>query len=366
MAGRYKVAAVSADSGSNVERAVPAATKLVVEDKVNAVVGIYSSNYAPAVVDRTESLGAVAWITSATDSAVFRNRNRKWTFRPQVDTEAFGVVSVRYLQAVAQSYLGRAPMALRVAVISEDNAFSQAIAEANLAEAKRLGIPVVYTGAYGKTTALADFFGKLKLANPDVVLHAGYDPTPLWAQMRGHDIRVQAMLGQAMFQTAKSIQDRGLARELDGFHTTTGIDPAWLDLTKLTPAAAATVRAAAAELLPKYPNGVPNFTWTAFNATWVLLNDVLPRAIARHGGTTPAAIAAAARATDIPDGGTVQGYGVRFYPPEHELAGQNERAYTGLSQAINGEFTLVFPQSIARALPKLPYSAGSPFARSTQ
>src|SRR5207249_1999674 len=53
-----------------------------------------------------------------------------------------------------------------------------------------------------------------------------------------------------------------------------------------------------------------------FNNLWVLFNDVLPRAIQKHGGFGPDALAAAARETDIPDGGTMQGYGVKFYPPD--------------------------------------------------
>ena len=49
-----------------------------------------------------------------------------------------------------------------------------------------------------------------------------------------------------------------------------------------------------------------------FNNMWILLNDVLPRAIQKHGGFGPEALAKAARETDIPEGGTMQGYGVKF------------------------------------------------------
>ena len=51
-----------------------------------------------------------------------------------------------------------------------------------------------------------------------------------------------------------------------------------------------------------------------FNNMWILLNDVLPRAIQKHGGFGPDALAKAARETDIPEGGTMQGYGVKFHP----------------------------------------------------
>jgi len=363
VAGRYRVVAVSGDSGSNTAAALAAAEKLVRADKVVAVVGLSSSSYAPPVVDRLESLGALTWVTSAIDNAVFLDKNRQLTFRVLVGTDSFGTVSVRYLQAMAQPRLGKAPRDLRLAVVNESHAFAQAIADANVSEAKKLGFAIVFTGSYGKDTSLTDLFARVKAAQPDIVLHAGYDPVPLWQSMRSQDIRVLAMLGQGMNQTAQSFRDKGLGADLEGFHTTTGIDPAALDLTRLTPAAAATVRQVTAALGPRYPGGIPNFSWSAFNATWVLLDDVLPRAIARHGGLAPQAIAAAARETDIAEGATVLGHGVGFFPPGHVLAGQNERAYTGVSQAIGGEFRLVYPPIVARAQPAMPYPGLSPFAR---
>ena len=42
---------------------------------------------------------------------------------------------------------------------------------------------------------------------------------------------------------------------------------------------------------------------------------MLPRAIKKHGGYDPEALRKAALETDIPEGGTVQGYGVKFFPP---------------------------------------------------
>ena len=52
-----------------------------------------------------------------------------------------------------------------------------------------------------------------------------------------------------------------------------------------------------------------------FNQAWIFLTDVLPRAIKKHGGFDPEALRKAALETDIPEGGTIQGYGVKFFPP---------------------------------------------------
>src|SRR5207248_2436024 len=75
-----------------------------------------------------------------------------------------------------------------------------------------------------------------------------------------------------------------------------------------------------------------------FNNMWILLNDVVPRAITKYGGFGPEALAKAARDTDIPEGGTMQGYGVKFNPPGHRFAGQNERSFPAVFEIIEGKF----------------------------
>src|SRR5206468_11649351 len=102
--------------------------------------------------------------------------------------------------------------------------------------------------------------------------------------------------------------------------------------------------------------------WMGFNTLWVVFNAVLPRAIQKHGGFGPDALAAAARETDIPGGGTMQGYGVKFYPHGRRFAGQNLRAFPAVFQIIEGKFELVYPQTVATAQPVLPLPASSPFA----
>ena len=73
------------------------------------------------------------------------------------------------------------------------------------------------------------------------------------------------------------------------------------------------------------------------------------------------ALRKAALETDIPDGGTLQGYGVAFNGPGHEMAGQNNRAFTNVTQYLpNGEIKIVFPKSIATADPILPLPTSHP------
>ena len=58
---------------------------------------------------------------------------------------------------------------------------------------------------------------------------------------------------------------------------------------------------------------VPPHCSMGFNQTWLLLNNVLPVAKEKYGGFDPEAVRKAALDVDIPAGGTIQGYGVKFF-----------------------------------------------------
>jgi branched-chain amino acid transport system substrate-binding protein len=99
-----------------------------------------------------------------------------------------------------------------------------------------------------------------------------------------------------------------------------------------------------------------------FNNTYVFLTDVLPRAIKKYGGVDTEALRKAALDTDIPIGGTMQGYGVKFYPPGDRMAGQNERSIAVVMQYVDGKTNVVWPKELRTADPVLPLPAGHAYA----
>ena len=64
----------------------------------------------------------------------------------------------------------------------------------------------------------------------------------------------------------------------------------------------------------------------ATSNTYAFLTDVLPRAVKKYGGITSDDLREALD-TDLPDGSTMLGFGIKFEPPGAPMAGQNERAY---------------------------------------
>jgi branched-chain amino acid transport system substrate-binding protein len=114
---------------------------------------------------------------------------------------------------------------------------------------------------------------------------------------------------------------------------------------------------------PNVPvNNIAPHVSMGFNNMWILLNDVLPRAIQKHGGWSADALAAAARETDIPEGGTMQGYGVKFAGEGNPMRGQNERAIAAVYQVVDGQFRHVWPPIIATPNPPVLLPAASPWA----
>jgi branched-chain amino acid transport system substrate-binding protein len=107
---------------------------------------------------------------------------------------------------------------------------------------------------------------------------------------------------------------------------------------------------------------VPPHCSMGFNQTWVLLNNVLPVAKQKYGGFDAEAVRQAALDVDIPPGGTIQGYGVKFYRPGTPLSGQNERSTPVVMQNAGEHISVVWPSNIKTQDPILPLPASSVYA----
>jgi branched-chain amino acid transport system substrate-binding protein len=367
--GKYKIVQVDGDSQSKAEVAINEAERLLNVEKVDILAGIYSSAHAVPLAEKVDKQKKFLWITTAIADEVLKGRNLEYTFRPQPNGGLFGAYSVQYIASYSQERFQKAPKDLRVAIIYEDGPYGTGVAAANEAEAKKQGMQVVLKEGFSiNAPDLSSLVTKLRAARPDVLFHTGYAPdiALFLRQAKEQNFRVKAYLGHGAGHSQLDKLKETLGNEVEAFHTVDPIASQLLDPKKLKPG----VGALTAEMVKRYRAFEPNIAERAiaphvsmgFNNIWILLNDVLPRAIQKHGGFTPEALAKAARETDIPEGGTMQGYGVKFYPPGHPMAGQNERAFPAVFQVVEGKFELVYPKTVQTAKPILPLPASSPFA----
>jgi branched-chain amino acid transport system substrate-binding protein len=370
--GKYKIVQVDGDGQSKAEVAINEAERLLNVEKVDILAGIYSSAHAVPLAEKVDKQKKFLWITTAISSKVFDGRNLQYTFRPQATGDQFGALSVAYINEFAKDKLKKDPKALRVAIIHEDGAYGTDVANGSVAKAKELGLNVVLDEGYSiNAPDLSSLVTKLRSQRPDVLLHTGYNPdiALFLRQAKEQGLRLAAYVGHgAGHSQYDKLKESFGAREIEGFHTLDPIASQLLDPKKLKPG----VGEMTAEMVRRYKaqfdkdvadRAIAPHVSMGFNNMWILLNDILPRAIQKHGGFGPDALAKAARETDIPEGGTMQGYGVKFYPVGHRFAGQNERAFPAVMEIIEGKFELVYPKTVATASPVLPLPSSSPLAR---
>jgi branched-chain amino acid transport system substrate-binding protein len=363
--GKYKVVQIDGDGQSKADVAINEAERLLNVEKVDVLAGIYSSAHAVPLAEKVDRQKKFLWITTAIADAVVKDRNLQYTFRPTAYGSQFGMFSVQYIAAYSQERLGKAPKDLRIAIIHEDGPYGTGVAAANESEAKKDGMNVVLKEGYSISAPdLSSLVTKLRAARPDVLFHTGYNPdiALFLRQAREQGLRVKAYLGHGAGHSQLDKLKETFGNDVQGFHS---VDPAaaqWLDPRKLKPGVGEMTQEMVRRYRKDYGEGpLATHVSMGFNNMWILLTDVLPRAIQKHGGFTADALAAAARETDIPDGGTMQGYGVKFFPPGHPMAGQNERAFPTVFEVIEGKFEVVWPKLVQTATPLLPLPASSPW-----
>ena len=88
---------------------------------------------------------------------------------------------------------------------------------------------------------------------------------------------------------------------------------------------------------------------------------MLPRAVKKYGGITSDDLREALD-TDLPDGSSMLGFGIKFRPPGQPMSGQNERAYPVIVQYIDDVSHVVWPKAQQQREPVLKLPASSPYA----
>ena len=368
--GKYKIVQVDGDGQSKAEVAINEAERLLNVEKVDVLAGIYSSAHAVPLAEKVDKQKRFLWITTAIADAVLKDRHLQYTFRPQANGGSFGENSVAYVAHYAQDKLKKPAKDVRAAIIYEDGPYGAGVAAANEAEAKKQGMQVVLKEGYSiQAPDLSSLVTKLRSQRPDVLFHTGYNPdiALFLRQAKEQGLRVKVYVGHGAGHSQLAKLKETFGNEVEGFHTVDPPASQLIDPKKLKPGLGDLTQ----EMLRRYkafeptipPGQVAPHVSMGFNNMWVLLNDVLPRAIGKHGGFGPEALAKAARETDIPEGGTMQGYGVKFHPVEHAMAGQNMRAIAAVYQVVDGELKHVYPPVIASlGSPPVVLPASSPWA----
>jgi branched-chain amino acid transport system substrate-binding protein len=172
-----KVELVIYDDQSNPATAVRLYEKLITEDKVDAVMGPYSSAVSEAVANVTEKYKKVMVAPLAATTSIFK-KGRKYIFMVITPAE-------NYLDGLIDMAAKRGLKT--VAIINEDTLFPKASASGAAEAAKKRGMQVVLQEAYPKgNTDFSALLVKIKAANPDVIAAGTYfdDAVAITRQMK--------------------------------------------------------------------------------------------------------------------------------------------------------------------------------------
>jgi branched-chain amino acid transport system substrate-binding protein len=363
----HKIVAINADAQSKVDVAINEAERLLNEQKVDVVMGVYSSAQCVPMAAKVDAAKKLFWANVCVSSAVFKGKNLQYVFRANIHSDQYGEASCSFINDWAKSKFGKEPKDLKIAIIYEDGPYGVGVAQANEERCKAFGMQIVHKESYSATaTDLSAMVSKLRRAQPDIILHTGYNPdiTLFLRQAKEAGLKFQALIGHG---AGYSQIDKLYETFKDDVNYLLDVDPVpaqLLDAKTLAPG----LGDLTVEMVKRYKaetgaNEVPPHTSMGFNQTWIFLTDVLPRAIKKYGGYDPEALRKAALDTDIPIGGTIQGYGVKFFPPGTPMAGQNERSIAVVMQFVNGKTTVVWPKEIKTAEPVVPFPKGHAYAK---
>ena len=364
----YKINAIYADAQSKPEIAINEAVRLIEQEKVDMLMGFYSSAQCVPVSAKVDAMKKFMWITTCISPAVLKGRNLENVFRIQPHGGMFGTTSPDFVAHYAKKKLGIDPSKLKVAIIHEDGPYGSGVAGGNEAGSKKHGFKIVLKEGYAATSPdLSSLVTKLKRKRPDVIFHTGYNPdiTLFLRQSRELGLRWKALIGHG---AGYGVPDKLYEAFGNDANYIYNVDPVsiWLiDPKTLTSGLGKITEMVGKEYKLAQPD-VKTFSahvGMAASNVYTFFDDVLPRAIKKYGGISAEALRKASSDTDIPVGGTLMGYGVKFQPKGADMAGQNERAFPVVVQYIDGKAKIAWPTPLQTVDPVLPLPKSSPYAK---
>lgn len=141
--GKYKIVPINADSQSKADVAINEVERLIGQEKVDIINGVYSSAHAVPLAAKVEAQKRILWITTAVATAVFKDKNLQYVFRAQIHSDQYGEAFAKFISENAKAKLGTEPGDVKVAIIHEDGPYGVGVGDASERFAKELGLQVV-------------------------------------------------------------------------------------------------------------------------------------------------------------------------------------------------------------------------------
>jgi len=316
-------------------QAIGEVRRLMSVERVAAVFGTYASPLSFAATQVTELQG-VPFFEMGAISDPITERGFRYVFRTCPRASEFGIGTVEAVRDALAPLYKVDPKSLKVAILHEDALYGQTVSSFQEAHMKKLGLQQVEKLAYSaRSVDLSSVVQRLRGVAADIVLHTGYqnDIVLLFRGLQEASWKPRMIIGSG---AGYSLTD-----------TARAVGPAFegvmnVDFTQVA-------------VNEKYAPGVGKFAEmykkkynVDVRSGHSLANyfgaHVFFDAIQRAGGTDKDRIRTAVLASDVPEGTTPTGWGVKF-----DDKGQNTRVKPLLLQWQGGRQVTVFPQAAAVA-----------------
>ena len=322
------------------------AERIITQEGVKLITGTYASPLGIAISAEAERHGVIHWETIAS-ADIITKRGYKHVFQVGPAASRYGKAALDFTKDELAKRLDKKLEDLRIALLWENRAFGTAVAVGVRAQAKELGVKLIYDEGYDQfMTDMTPLVQKLKDAKPEVLIVISFinDTILLHRKAKELNFYVPAVIGVSAGHSVPDLKD-SLGTAVNGMFVSDL--PVLVNPTALRP----DVQAAAVEFNKRYESvqrRVPaGHAVASFAALWTLFKDVLPKAKSMD----PADVRAAALSMDLPDGSLINGSGLKFsnfdLPGDPKDAGQNVRSSIGVWEWQDLGARQVYPKSLA-------------------
>ena len=335
--GGAKLVPIYADSAGKPETGVMEIERLIVKDKVNALLGPYNSNVAAPTAEVAEKYSMPYMLTNAVADGILQ-KGYKYVWRSNQSSSGNAIDLIGFLSDIGKK-TGKPVKS--IALVYESTDWGSSSAEALKKSAQEAGIAVVAAMDYPANTAdMTSIIVKLKSVNAEVVIPMSYLNDALLFTRTAAEMKLNSAIlaGGGGFSAPAFVEKAGKSAEY--VMTLSGWDP---DILGSKPESSKKLND---EYKAKYGSNFSEYSANAWMSAMVLFS-----AIERAGNLKPEAIKAAVDATaikaDQPALSLHPYEGISFSQEVRGMKSQNTYARQVIVQVQNGKFRMVWPFNTA-------------------
>ena len=323
--------------------AAGAVRQLIERDRVDVIIGTYSSAVASAAVPVAEESATPYLETTAFAQDITRKSQN--VIRTTISSRALGAAAVDFILTVVAEKLGIAGNDMRVAIVHTDDEFGTSIAKAAMERTRETGAGLVLHAGYptGTTQDLSHVLLRIRQEKPHAVVHVAQvaDAVLFRRQARELSVDIPVIVGTGGGYGQIEFAD-ALGADADGIFNVVPPTSGSIDVTSLS-ASAHDLLGRLQEKLEARGWNHGNYTDWAFMGTWIFLNEVMPRA----ASTSIKDLMDAAARVHIDATDSITGFGFELAGDGGPDSGQNVRAVPVVQQWKNGRLLVVYPEKAA-------------------